>query len=51
MVNTIPDEIMHDTALNEAIAEALPAHYNFEVFSSSLLHSSPELSDKKVYEP
>ena len=47
----LEDEIMHDAALNEAIAEALPAHYNFEVFSSSLLHSSPELSDKKVYEP
>ncbi|KAJ1482579.1 hypothetical protein T484DRAFT_1803466, partial [Baffinella frigidus] len=31
VVNTIPDEIVHDAALNEAIAGALPAHYNFEV--------------------
>jgi hypothetical protein len=37
VVNTIPDEIMHDTALNEAIAEALPAHYNFEVYSQPIL--------------
>jgi hypothetical protein len=42
---------LEDEIINEAIAEALPAHYNFEVFSSSLLLSSQELSDKKVYEP
>jgi 2-(3-amino-3-carboxypropyl)histidine synthase len=30
MANQVPDELLHDEALNAAIAQ-LPANYNFEV--------------------
>lgn len=31
VLHGIPDEVLHDAALNDAIARGLPAHYRFEV--------------------